>query len=99
MTEGVTGPIGIVTIATRAGNLGLQYLVQLMALISLNLAVLNLIPFPALDGGRLLFLIIEKIIRRPIPFKAQAITNTAGFAILILLMILVTIKDLSGLTG
>ncbi|MDP3725241.1 MAG: site-2 protease family protein, partial [Nanoarchaeota archaeon] len=99
IAEGITGPIGIVGIATQAGNLGLPYLIQLMALISLNLAVLNLIPFPALDGGRILFLIIEKIIRRPIPFKAQAIANTAGFAILILLMVLVTIKDISGLAN
>ena len=97
--ESVSGPVGIVNIATQATNLGISYLIQLMALISLNLAILNLIPFPALDGGRFVFLMIEKIIRRPIPFKVQAITNTIGFAALILLLILVTIKDISSLTG
>ena len=96
--ESVTGPVGIVGIATQAGNLGLPYLIQLMALISLNLAILNLIPFPALDGGRFLFLIIEKLIRREIPFKIQAIVNTTGFAILILLMILITIRDIGNLS-
>lgn len=95
VAEGVTGPIGIVGIAIQAGNLGLPYLAELMAVISLNLAVLNFIPFPALDGGRFLFLCIEKIIRRPLSFKAQNIANAAGFAILILLMVLVTIKDIS----
>ncbi|MAF79467.1 hypothetical protein CL629_00060 [bacterium] len=97
--ESVSGPVGIIGIATQATNLGIPYLIQLMALISLNLAILNLIPFPALDGGRFVFLIIEKIIRRPVPFKVQAITNTAGFAALILLLILITIKDISSLTG
>ncbi|MEK7479115.1 MAG: site-2 protease family protein [Patescibacteria group bacterium] len=95
VAEDVTGPIGIVGIAIRAGNLGLPYLVELMAIISLNLAVLNFIPFPALDGGRFLFLCIEKIIRRPLSLKTQNIANAAGFAILILLMVLVTIKDIS----
>ncbi|MDP2704225.1 MAG: M50 family metallopeptidase [bacterium] len=97
--EGISGPIGIVGIATQAIHMGFAYLLQFLALISLNLAVLNLIPFPALDGGRFLFLIIEKLIRRPISFKIQAITNTTGFALLVLLLILVTIKDISSLTG
>ena len=97
--ENISGPVGIFNIATRAGNMGPAYLIQLMALISLNLAVLNLIPFPALDGGRFLFLCVEKIIRRQLSFKFQAIANTAGFLILILLMALITIKDVSGLAN
>lgn len=97
--EGISGPVGIVGIATQATGLGFAYLLQFLALISLNLAVLNLIPFPALDGGRFVFLLIEKLIRRPISFKVQAITNTMGFAFLVLLLILVTIKDISSLTS
>ncbi len=97
--EGISGPVGIVGIATQAIHMGFAYLLQFLALISLNLAILNLIPFPALDGGRFIFLVIEKLIRRPVSFKIQAITNTAGFAFLVLLLILVTIKDISTLTG
>ncbi|MEK7086718.1 MAG: site-2 protease family protein, partial [Patescibacteria group bacterium] len=92
--ETITGPVGIFTLATEAGALGGAYLLNLLALISINLAVLNLIPFPALDGGRFLFLIIEKIKGSPISKKVQIIVNTAGFAAFILLMIVVTVQDL-----
>lgn len=91
--EDVAGPIGIFAIASQAGELGLVFLFQLMAFISINLAVINLIPFPALDGGRLLFLAIEKVKGSAISFKTQSIFNIIGFAILIMLMIAVTIKD------
>jgi regulator of sigma E protease len=91
--ENVAGPVGIVFIAAQATSLGFVYLLQLLALISVNLAVLNLLPFPALDGGRFLFLIIEKIIRRPISRRFQIWVNGAGFAALIFLMIFITIKD------
>jgi regulator of sigma E protease len=65
-----------------------------MAIISINLAIINLIPIPALDGGRLLFVIIEGVIRRPIkPVVAQSL-NAAGFAFLILLMVVVTAHDI-----
>lgn len=90
----LTGPIGIAVITGQATRLGFTYLMQFTALISINLAVLNIIPFPALDGGRLLFIIIEKIKRSPIPRKVENIVNTAGFALLIFLMIYVTIKDI-----
>lgn len=92
--ENVAGPVGIVFIAAQATSLGFIYLIQLLALISINLAVLNLLPFPALDGGRFLFLVIEKIIRRPISKKFQIWVNGAGFAVLIFLMIFITIKDI-----
>ena len=59
-----------------------------------NVGVINLIPFPAFDGGRVLFLIIEKIRRKPIKAKTEAIVNTVGFGLLILLMIVVTIGDI-----
>ncbi|MDI6733999.1 MAG: RIP metalloprotease RseP [Patescibacteria group bacterium] len=93
IVESVSGPVGIVTIAIQAGSLGLVYLFQLMALISLNLAVLNLIPFPALDGGRFLMLVLEKIKGGPISKKIQIGINAFGFALLVLLMIVVTVKD------
>ena len=63
----VTGPVGIAGVVGQASQLGFVYLLSLVALISINLALINLVPFPALDGGRLLFVAIEAIIRRPIP--------------------------------
>ncbi len=90
----VSGPIGVFVIARSVGTLGLLYLIQLFAIISVNLAVLNLIPFPALDGGRLLFVGIEKLKGKPLSSKVQVWFNTAGFAVLILLMLMVTFKDL-----
>ena len=90
----VSGPIGIATMTGQAARIGLNYLIQFVAMISVNLAVLNIIPFPALDGGRAVTLIIEKIKGSPINRKVENMVNTAGFALLIVLMIYVTVKDL-----
>ncbi len=90
----VTGPIGLVGMVGDAQELGLGYLLSFTALISLNLSIINLLPFPALDGGRLLFVALEAIFRRRIPAKVFNVINTAGFGLLILLMILVTFHDL-----
>lgn len=92
--ETIMGPVGIFNFASQAGSLGLVYLLQLMALISLNLAVLNLIPFPALDGGRFLFLLIEKLKGSPISTQVQVVINSLGFVVLILLLVMVTINDI-----
>jgi len=90
----VTGPVGIAGMVSDAATLGFTYLMMFTALISINLGVLNLVPFPALDGGRLLFVLIESIIRRPIkPVVANAF-NAVGFALLIFLMVVVTYKDI-----
>ncbi len=93
--EQVAGPVGIVKITAQAGSLGFVYLLQLLALISLNLAVLNIFPFPALDGGRLLFLLIEKIKGSPLPQKFERYANVAGMALLLFLMLIITIKDIA----
>ncbi len=90
----LSGPVGIAVITGKAARLGLTYLMQFMALISINLAVLNVIPFPALDGGRLLFVGIEKLKGKPVSRKIENTINTVGFALLILLMIYVTSKDI-----
>ena len=92
--QSVAGPVGIFMMAQHAGELGIVYLVQLIGMISLNLAVLNLIPFPALDGGRVLFLIIEKIKGSPLSLRGERIANITGFVILLLLMGAVTIGDI-----
>ena len=90
----VTGPVGIVRVVSDASAVGIVPLMLLTALISINLAVINLLPFPALDGGRLLFIIIESIIRRPIPAVFQQRVNAIGFALLLLLMVVVTYHDI-----
>ena len=93
----ISGPVGIVGLVGSASELGFIYLLTFTALISLHLAVLNLIPFPALDGGRILFVIIEAIIRRPINPKVQNWLNGIGFALLITLMIVITWSDIAKL--
>ena len=89
----VTGPVGMVGIVGDAYHFGFVYLLSFMALISINLAIINLIPFPALDGGRLLFLLIEKIKGSRLNPKFANTANTVGFVILIALMLLVTLHD------
>lgn len=93
----VTGPVGIVGIVGDAYQFGFIYLVSFTALISVNLAIINLIPFPALDGGRLFFLLIEKIKGSPMNPKVANTANTIGFVALILLMVVITYHDIAKL--
>lgn len=93
----VLGPVGIFSITGQAAHLGFIYLLQLTALLSINLAIVNALPFPALDGGRVLFLIIEKIKGSPVNETVEKAIHTAGFAFLILLMVVITLKDIAKL--
>ena len=93
----ISGPVGIVGIVGDASRLGFSYLLTLTALISINLAIINLIPFPALDGGRLLFVLIESIKKTPINPKIAGWANTVGFALLLLLMVFITYRDIAKL--
>jgi len=95
--ETVSGPIGIIGLVDQASEVGFAFLLVFTALISINLAIINLLPIPALDGGRLLFVAIEAIIRRPINYRFQVIINTISFSILILLMLLLTVSDVGKL--
>lgn len=90
----VTGPVGLVSMVGDVGELGFVYLISFTALISINLAIINLLPIPALDGGRLLFVGIEALTRRPIPARIFNAVNTAGFILLVALMIIITIRDI-----
>jgi len=90
----ISGPVGIVGIVGDAAQFGIVYLLSFVALISLNLAVINLIPFPALDGGRLLFLFIEWAKGSRISPKIANVMNALGFFALIGLMIIVTYHDI-----
>ncbi|MBA3733196.1 RIP metalloprotease RseP [Patescibacteria group bacterium] len=90
----VAGPIGIASVVKDATNLGFIYLLSFISIISINLAIINLLPLPALDGGRLFFLIIESVIRRPIKPRTVQLANTIGFVFLVILMVLVTGHDI-----
>ncbi len=89
----VTGPVGIVGMVGDMRELGMAYLITFTAMLSINLSIINLLPFPALDGGRLLFVGIESVTRKKIPARFFNAVNAAGFALLIFLMILITIRD------
>lgn len=90
----LSGPVGIARLVGDASKLGFVYLLSFTGFISLNLAALNLIPFPALDGGRILFVIIEAIRRKAIKPQVANIVNAAGFCILIAFMLFITYKDI-----
>ncbi len=90
----VSGPVGIAGVIGHAKNLGFMNLLSLIAIISVNLAVLNLIPFPALDGGRLFLILLEVIFRRPIPPRVVRWINAIGFGLLLILMLVITIHDI-----
>lgn len=93
----VAGPIGIVGMVGDAASYGITPLLTFTAIISLNLAVINLLPFPALDGGRLVFVIIEAVTKRQVPPAWTGWTNLVGFVLLMLLMAAVTFNDISRL--
>ena len=90
----MVGPVGIFSIAGQAAKMGFFYLLQLTALLSVNLAIVNALPFPALDGGRALFLIIEKIKGSAVSQTIEKAIHTAGFVFLILLMVVITLRDI-----
>lgn len=90
----ITGPIGIATMTGQAARVGFTYLIQFVAMISVNLAVLNILPFPALDGGRAVMVIAEKLRGKPMSETAERAINSFGFIILLALMVAVSIKDI-----
>lgn len=96
----LSGPVGVISVIGQETSKGIIYLIQILAIISANLGVVNLLPIPALDGGKLLFLIIEGIIGRPINEKVENTLSVIGFALLIGLMLYVTVfGDLARIIG
>ncbi|MFV0411991.1 MAG: M50 family metallopeptidase [Oscillospiraceae bacterium] len=90
----LSGPVGIVNEIGKAVSIGWQPVVQMLALISVNLGVVNMLPLPALDGGKALLLIVEGIRRKPLNRKLEIAINVAGFALLMLLMVVVSFNDI-----
>ncbi len=93
----VAGPIGIATLTGQMVNMGWVYLMQFVALLSLNLAIINILPIPALDGGRLLFLGIEKLRGKPVKQSTEAMIHNIFFILLLALIMFVTYKDIAKL--
>lgn len=93
----VAGPIGIFNLISSAKSSGLRNIIMFLGLLSINLAVINLLPIPGLDGGRLFFVLIEKVKGKRISPKTSALFHTAGLVILIALMLLVTYQDITRL--
>ncbi|MCC7436598.1 site-2 protease family protein [Candidatus Nomurabacteria bacterium] len=96
-SQDLIGPIGLATEIKNASNIGFGYLLAFTAMISVNLAVINILPFPALDGGRLIIVLLERITRRKFSKNVVGIIHATGFIILIGLMIFLSIGDIKGL--
>ena len=95
MKESMTGPIGIFIITSQAAQMGFIYLVHLMAILSASLAIFNLLPLPVLDGGHILFLIIEKIRGRALSLKTQEVIANVGIGFLIMLTVFIFYNDIA----
>ncbi len=93
----VAGPVGIAQAVGQSAELGFQYLLSVVAMLSLSLAAINILPIPALDGGRILFVILEKIKGRPVSMKYEQMAHTIGFVLLMILIIVVTWRDIAKL--
>jgi regulator of sigma E protease len=94
----IAGPVGIAVLTGQVVNLGFIYILQFAALLSINLAIINILPFPALDGGRVVFLLLEKVLRRPVDQKIEAVVHNIGFALLMLLVVVITFRDIGRFT-
>ena len=93
VSANLSGPVGIAVLTGQVASLGISHLVQFAAMLSINLAVINVLPFPALDGGRLAFLLYEVIRRKKATPKFEQTVHAIGFAVLLLVVVIVTVKD------
>ncbi|MBI2594155.1 site-2 protease family protein [Candidatus Curtissbacteria bacterium] len=94
VSEGVAGPVGIAALTSQAVSLGAVSTLQLVGLLSLNLAFINILPIPALDGGRFFFIVLEAVTRRKVYPKVEKWAHTVGFVLLLALIILITYNDI-----
>ena len=90
----LSGPVGIISGISEAAQSGFLTLLNFLAMITINLGIFNLLPIPALDGGRLIFLIVEAIRRKPVRPEREGLVHMIGFAILILFIIVVSFSDI-----
>ncbi len=97
--ENLAGPVGTINIIGQVAKTGFENILRLASLISVNLAVINLIPFPALDGGKIVLLGVEAARKKPVPIRVEAILNTIGFVLIFGFAIYLTFQDVTRLTG
>ena len=97
--QDIAGPVGIFALTSEAAKYGVLTLINFVGILSINLVILNILPFPALDGGRLLFIGIESIIGRKILPKVEAALNAIGMIILMLLLLAITVQDVRRLVS
>ncbi|MBI5325576.1 MAG: RIP metalloprotease RseP [Ignavibacteriae bacterium] len=97
LKQSIGGPIMIAKSATQSAQRGLSYFIRFMAVLSITLAIINILPFPALDGGHLVFIIIEGIIRREVPPKVKIVFQQIGFAVLMIFMAYILYNDFTRL--
>ncbi len=93
----MSGPVGITVAIGDAAKQSLSSVLNLACLITVNLGIFNLMPLPALDGGRVVFLLYEMIMRKPVPQKLEGVVHTVGFLLLLLLIVVISFKDIIGL--
>ncbi|MGB9637362.1 MAG: site-2 protease family protein, partial [Microgenomates group bacterium] len=89
----IAGPVGIFQITSQAAKEGFLAVLQFLGILSVNLAIINILPFPALDGGRLIFLGYEAVFRKKVSPKIEILVNQIGMAVLLSLMVLITVND------
>lgn len=97
--ENISGPIGIAQYAKQSADAGMSHFLKFLGLISVSLGVLNLLPIPVLDGGHLLYYLIEGVIRRPVPERVEAMGQRVGLALILALTVLAIFNDLTRLVG
>jgi regulator of sigma E protease len=90
----LSGPVGIYEVVSESVSVGILQVIYIIAFLSINVGYINILPFPAFDGGRVLFLIIEKIKRSPVNSKIENTFHTVGFILLLILMVYITIQDI-----
>ncbi len=93
----MSGPVGLTVAIGGVAKQSLKNLLPIIALITVNLGVFNLLPLPALDGGRLVFILFEMIFKKKVPEKFEGVVHGIGFALLLILMLVITVKDIWGL--
>lgn len=92
--KNLSGPVGVYQVVNTGLSAGIQYLIYITAFLSINVGFINILPFPAFDGGRAFFMLIEKVRGKPINSKIENTVHTIGFILLLLLMVLITWQDI-----
>lgn len=95
----ILGPVGIASVTGQVARSGLSSLLTFTGFLSINLAIINLLPFPGLDGARFVFTVVEMVRGRPIDPKREAAINFAGIVVLLMLIVLITYRDIARLVG